>query len=353
VVRAAAAPGFIVNRIARPFYAEAWRLYEARAAAPEVIDAVLTGAGGFRMGPFALMDLVGHDVNEAVTRSVWSAFGHDPRYTPSLAQRALVEGGRLGRKSGRGVYPADGAPTALPAGPGQAPPSVTVLAETGRAENGRAETGRAGTGRAETGRAGTGHGETPLWPLLDRGGVPVVTRESGHPDIGLPGGLVELPSGALLVQCAGATATGLAAAAERPVVVVDRALDYTTASAVAIAPSDGCPEPALSEATGLLQAAGLSVYVIEDVPGMVVTRTVAMLVNSAADALAAGVASAADIDTAMRLGVNYPLGPLDWGRRWGTRDVLTVLDSLENWYRDGHYRASSPLRRAALSGRDL
>ncbi|MBO0821604.1 MAG: 3-hydroxybutyryl-CoA dehydrogenase, partial [Nocardiopsaceae bacterium] len=107
VVRSAATPAFIVNRIARPYYGEAWRLVEEGAAAPENIDAVLTGAGGFRMGPFALMDLVGHDVNEAVTRSVWTAFSRDPRYTPSLAQRALVEAGRFGRKTGRGVYSYD------------------------------------------------------------------------------------------------------------------------------------------------------------------------------------------------------------------------------------------------------
>jgi 3-hydroxybutyryl-CoA dehydrogenase len=104
VVRSTATPGFIVNRIARPFYAEAWRLYEEHASVPENIDAVLTGAGGFRMGPFTLMDLIGHDVNEAVTRSVWGAFGHDPRFAPSLAQRALVEAGWLGRKAGRGFY---------------------------------------------------------------------------------------------------------------------------------------------------------------------------------------------------------------------------------------------------------
>ena len=87
VVRSAATPGFIVNRIARPFYAEAWRLQEEHAAVPEVIDAVLTGAGGFRMGPFALMDLIGHDVNESVTRSVWASFANDPRFAPSLGQR--------------------------------------------------------------------------------------------------------------------------------------------------------------------------------------------------------------------------------------------------------------------------
>ena len=102
VVQASATPGFIVNRVARPFYAEALRLAEEQAASPATIDAVLTSAGGFRMGPFALMDLVGQDVNEAVTRSVWTAFGYDPRFAPSLLQRSMVEAGWLGRKTGRG-----------------------------------------------------------------------------------------------------------------------------------------------------------------------------------------------------------------------------------------------------------
>ncbi|MGH3281809.1 MAG: 3-hydroxyacyl-CoA dehydrogenase NAD-binding domain-containing protein, partial [Trebonia sp.] len=93
VVRSTATPGFIVNRIARPYYAEAWRVYEEHATVPQNIDAILTGAGGFRMGPFALMDLIGHDVNEAVTRSVWAAFGYDSRFAPALAQRVLVEAG--------------------------------------------------------------------------------------------------------------------------------------------------------------------------------------------------------------------------------------------------------------------
>ena len=326
VVRASAAPGFIVNRIARPYYAEAWRVYEERGTVPENIDAVLTGAGGFRMGPFALMDLIGHDVNEAVTRSVWAAFGHDPRFAPSLAQRALVEAGWFGRKSGRGVYEGGTAPAASPA------------ASSG----------------ASLPRGLVSRGVSPLAPLLARSGVTVRVSE-GFSDAlaGLPEGLVELPSGALLAQCAGATATSLAAAFERPVIVVDRTLDDSTATAIAIAPSDGCPVAALDSAVALFQAGGLSVFVLDDVPGLLVTRTVAMLVNLAADALAARIASPGDIDTAMRLGVNYPLGPLAWGGRWGVRFVLTVLDSLENWYRDGHYRACSLLRRWALSERTL
>ena len=97
-------PGFIVNRIARPFYGEAIRLLEEGAADVPTIDWAMRELGGFRMGPFELMDFIGNDVNYAVTRSVFEGFFYDPRYKPSLTQRRLVEAGFLGRKSGRGYY---------------------------------------------------------------------------------------------------------------------------------------------------------------------------------------------------------------------------------------------------------
>ena len=103
-VHATSTPGFIVNRCARPFYGEALRLLTECAADPATIDAVMREAGGFRMGPFELMDLIGHDVNLAVTRSVWDAYFHDPRFAPSVLQQELVAAGHLGRKSGRGFY---------------------------------------------------------------------------------------------------------------------------------------------------------------------------------------------------------------------------------------------------------
>ena len=78
-----------------------------------------------------------------------------------------------------------------------------------------------------------------------------------------------------------------------------------------------------------------------------------MLVNGAVDARNRGVASAADIDTAMRLGTNYPLGPLAWGQRWGPATVLAVLDAMQAWYGEDRYRPSAPLRRIAAAGRDL
>jgi 3-hydroxybutyryl-CoA dehydrogenase len=97
-------PGFIVNRIARPFYGEAIRIYEEGAADFATIDWAVRELGGFRMGPFELMDFIGNDVNFAVTRSVYSAYFNEPRYRPSLTQQRLVEAGFLGRKSGRGYY---------------------------------------------------------------------------------------------------------------------------------------------------------------------------------------------------------------------------------------------------------
>ena len=97
-------PGFIVNRIARPFYSEAIRLFEEGFASVAEIDQAMKVYGGFRMGPFELMDLIGHDVNYTVTETVWTAFYFDPRYTPSFTQKRLVEAKWYGRKSGRGFY---------------------------------------------------------------------------------------------------------------------------------------------------------------------------------------------------------------------------------------------------------
>ena len=313
-VQCGSTPGFIVNRVARPFYGEALKLLEERAARPETVDAALTECGGFRMGPCALMDLIGHDVNYSVTRSIFDAYFCDPRYSPSLIQQDLVSAGRLGRKTGSGFF--DYGPNAAKPSPPFEPRSdvrtIVVDGTPGR-----------------------------LAPLV----------EAAHAE-----GLVELGRGAcrsglkingvLVLLTDGRTAADHAAACGDPVILVDLALDYASADRIVVAASPGAD---LAPFVALAQCSGKTVTRIEDVPGLIVARTVCMLANEAADALGQGVASATDIDLAMTAGVNYPIGPLAWADRVGIAWVVALLDNLDNAYRNGRYRAAPLMRRHALS----
>jgi len=202
-------PGFLVNRVARPFYGESLCLYDEHVASPATIDWALTTIGGFRMGPFALMDLIGNDVNFAVSRSVYEGTFHDPRYRPSVTQQRHVEAGWLGRKSGRGYY------------------------------------------RYTDGHAGDD-----------------------------------------------------ASAAVR-----DEALGQR-----------------------------------------IVDRVLAMLVNEAAAALDLGLASPADLETAMTKGVNYPRGLLAWGDALGPVNVLRRIEALQAEFGDPRYRPARTLQRVVRDG---
>jgi 3-hydroxybutyryl-CoA dehydrogenase len=128
------------------------------------------------------------------------------------------------------------------------------------------------------------------------------------------------------------------------VVLLDLALDFETAARVAVAAPDGTSPTAVEAAIGCLQAAGLAVTVLPDTPGLVVARTVAMIAAFGADAVDAGVASAADVDTAMRLGVNYPRGPIEWGAALGWGWVVGVLDALAVAEDAQRYRVTAALR---------
>ncbi|MBW5486181.1 3-hydroxyacyl-CoA dehydrogenase [Streptomyces bambusae] len=310
-VRCADTPGFIVNRIARPFYAEAFAVYEEQGADPATIDAVLRESGGFRMGPFELTDLIGQDVNEAVTRSVWESFFRSPKFTPSLAQRRLVQSGRLGRKSGHGWYPYGAEATApLPhtAAPEEAPEKVTVVGDLGPAAE--------------------------LVDLLEEAGIAVTTAETGGPYIQLPGeGQLVLADGKTSIEFA-------------DVVYFDLALDYRGATRIALSAGEDTSARTLAEAVGLFQKLGKQVSVIGDVPGMIVARTVAMLIDLTTDAVARGVATAEDIDTAMKTGVNYPLGPAEWHDRLGRDWAYDLLHHLDERCPGGRYAPSLALYRA-------
>ncbi|GGL90990.1 3-hydroxyacyl-CoA dehydrogenase [Streptomyces fumigatiscleroticus] len=314
-VACADTPGFIVNRIARPFYAEAFAVYEAQGADPATIDAVLRESGGFRMGAFELTDLIGQDVNESVTHSVWQSFFQDVRFAPSLAQRRLVESGRLGRKNGQGWYDyRDGAERPEPHTAEPAAPPAHVVAE------------------GDLGPAGE------LLAMIREAGIEVREEDEDH------GTRLVLPSGGQLVLADGQTSVEF-----RDVVYFDLALDYRRATRVALSASQDTAPQTLAEATGLFQALGKKVSVIGDVPGMIVARTVARIVDLAHDAVAKGVATEEDIDTAMRLGVNYPLGPFEWSRRLGRNWAYALLDDLHLRDPSGRYAPSLALYRHAYA----
>jgi 3-hydroxybutyryl-CoA dehydrogenase len=304
------APGFIVNRVARAFYGEALRLVEEGATTPECVDELLRSCGGFRMGPFELMDLIGVEVNNTVTRTVWSSYNFEPRFAPSLLQAELVAAGRLGRKSGHGFYPyADGA---------VAPRPVALETSTHVVPG--------------TSLRGT---EGQLQPIAAKAGIPVLDEAAADAGIEIGNGL-----GRVRIT------RGLTAAEEsrllgRPVVVVDRAVEPSTATSRAIA---GADETLLEATAALLAAGGIAAYRVDDTPGLVVARILCMIANEACETVQQGVATTEDIDSAMVLATNYPTGPFAWLDSWGADQVRDVLDNLWSTYRDPRYRCSRRLR---------
>jgi len=321
-VRCASTPGFIVNRVARPFYGEALRLLADRAASAATIDAILRDAGGFRMGAFELMDLIGHDVNYAVTSSVYAALYQYPRYKPSLLQKELVDAGWLGRKSGNGFYPyGEDAVRPAPAVAPDAPRPSQVIIE------------------GDLGVA------APLVKLARDAGIELAVRPAtaGCALLWIDGVAVALTDGRSALQ---RLADGDPAG-----VVFDLAFDYAGGDAIALAAADTAPAGALQTASGFFQALGKRVLVVDDVPGLVVMRTVAMLANEAADVVQQGVASAVDTDLAMVNGVNYPRGPLAWADLIGAAAVQRVLANLLAAYGEDRYRSAPLLLRQALNRR--
>jgi 3-hydroxybutyryl-CoA dehydrogenase len=236
-VIAADMPGFIVNRVARPFYGESLRMLSEGTASIAQIDAALKSAG-FAMGPFELMDLIGIDVNFAVTKSVYEAYFGEPRYRPHPIQQRMVEAGTLGRKSGAGFYYYHDGEMGDPA-------------------------------------------YIPVAPMLHRRG----------------GGII----------------------------------------------------PADTQAS-FLGGAGIAVDSLDETGGEIVTRVLAMIINEAASAVGEGVASVRDVDRAMKLGTNYPKGPLRWGDEIGLDVVLDVLRALHSTLGDDRYRPSPLLIRLVAAG---
>ncbi|MGO2512414.1 3-hydroxyacyl-CoA dehydrogenase PaaH [Marinomonas polaris] len=322
-VYAASTPGFIVNRVARPFYAESFRLRQEQVADCATLDALLKGAGGFRMGAFELTDMIGHDVNYAVTCSVFDAYYGDFRFQPSLIQKDLVDAGFLGRKTGQGFY-------SYQEGAEKPEAQIVSVSSSTNASNIHCEVSE------EIGHL------AGLVERLSQAGIQV-TKASG-----LAKGYLKIGS-ALLALTDGRMACERAKDEQlSDLVLVDLALDYQSATHIALSRSASTSEEAFNDVVQCLDQLGIKVSEVVDSPALVVMRTVAMLANEAADAVLQGVATAEGVDTAMCFGVNYPKGPLAWVESIGVADVETVLRNLQQSYGEDRYRPSLLIRRIAM-----
>ncbi len=342
VIIASDGPGFLANRCGRPFGMEALRLLGERVADHATIDRVVRMGGGFRMGPFELMDLVGIDVGFEVSKSFWEQSFHEPRWQPSQIQARMVQAGRLGRKSGRGYYDYSGAQE--PRGyrdDDPAPPQsggrgiVAIDGEGSFADELREAAGAAGY---EVAAPAELNGEAPDL-LLDAGvgrmpEAPSPLQEAGVPTAVLcvDGSLAELDLG------------GGAAGFHILPPLDDSLLVELTGSAFTSEATAGRVE-------SFFRSLGKHVEWVGDAPGLVLGRIVCQLINEACFALAEGVGTAGDIDTAMRLGYNYPRGPLEWADLIELDHVLVTLDALYEERREPRYRAAPLLRRMVAEGR--
>jgi 3-hydroxybutyryl-CoA dehydrogenase len=311
VILAADGPGFLVNRCGRPFGVEALRLVQERVATPEQVDRVCRLGGGFRMGPFELMDLVGIDVGFEVAKSFAELSFGEPRWKPSPLQARMVAAGRLGRKAGHGWYdyrggahrPDDPEPPEPGGGDGRQL-SIAVPGPAGELLQERAR--QAGYELVERTELHVGEGG-PIAPCAARS-----LAAGGRPDAV---GFNLVPPEPRLVELACLSEAAGREAAER----VFRSLGFVTEW-------------------------------VEDAPGLVLSRIVCQLVNEACFAVGEGVGAPEDVDAGMELGLNHPRGPLAWGRAIGFAGVLATVDGLFEERREERYRAAPLLRRAARLG---
>lgn len=310
------APGFIVNFGGRAYITEAMRIVHECVAGPAEIDAIMRDCGHFRMGPCELMDLTGIDVNYPVSRIVYRGYDDEPRLKTAFPHKALMESGRFGRKVGQGSYKYDQDGKMID------PPSADFSTNSAPAER-----------VALVESAPVLHGfaaDVGLVAAEDDGTLPLLSAPVGE-------------------DC-----TALAARAGidfRRLVAVDLSADVSKRVTVMTAP--GADAAIRDGVCARITAAGRSVTVIKDSPGFVAQRIRAMIANLGCEMAQIGVAAPAEIDLALRLGLNYPLGPLELAKDIGPKNVLVTLERMQAITGEDRYRPSQWLRRRALLGLDI
>jgi 3-hydroxybutyryl-CoA dehydrogenase len=341
VIVAVDGPGFLVNRCNRPFGLEALRLLQERVASIEEIDRICRLGGGFRMGPFELMDLVGVDTGLDVSRSFYEQSFGEPRWRPSPITVRTVAAGRLGRKSGRGYYDytdRSGAP-AQHRPPDPDPPTagggdglIVIAGHTPLAGSLTDAAVAAGWNVAFPEEA---EEHEPPFLILD-------LAPGEEPDVPLQGGpqaILCAPASLAMLDPGGGSVGfhTLAPLEEATLVELTRGPDSTHSAQLA--------------AERFFTTLGKHTAWVGDAPGLVLGRIVCQVINEAAFAIAEGVGSAEDVDAGMVHGLNYPRGILGWADEIGLDHVLAVLDGLYEERREERYRAAPLLRSLVMSGR--
>ncbi len=325
-VRARDMPGFIVNHAGRAMNTEGLRIAQEGVAVFAEIDAIMRDQCGFRMGPFELMDLTGLDVSQPVMESIYHQFYEEARYRPSPIASVRLAGGLLGRKSGQGFYSYRDGKKVVPESPGESSmndgmPSIPVWVSPAHPQ-----------------------GSTALMALLQRLGV---TPQSGP-----------LPSKDALILVTPFGSDASSAAAEQGldptrVVAVDTLLDLETTSRRTLMSTPATDPAMLAAARAIFCADGVAVSVIRDSCGFVAQRMVAAIVNTACEIAQQQIASTSDIDSAVRLGLGYPHGPLTLGDKVGAARLLEILRNMLHSTGDPRYRPSAWLVRRVQTGLPL
>ncbi|MGO9320493.1 MAG: 3-hydroxyacyl-CoA dehydrogenase NAD-binding domain-containing protein [Solirubrobacteraceae bacterium] len=358
VIAAKDGPGFIVNRCNRPFGLEALRMLQEQIADVESIDRICRMEGGFRMGPFELMDLVGVDTGFEISKSFYEQGFGEPRWRPSMIAARYVAAGRYGRKSGHGYYDyADGSAKHRPedpARPDAASPGhgegVVVIAGAGVLADELRDAASAAGYEVRSPHAPTG-GVLPALVLdcdaTPPAGQPAAASTGGRPD--RRGASTQPQGGAHVVLCArgslGALDPGGSAVGFHVLPPLARS------GLVELTRSESSSPVAAARAERFFGALGKHVAWVGDAPGLVLGRIVCQVINESAFALGEGVGSARDIDTGMVLGLSHPRGPFDWADAIGLDHVLAVLLALCEEYREERYRPAPALRRLVAAGR--
>jgi 3-hydroxybutyryl-CoA dehydrogenase len=321
-VQAQDTPGFIVNHAGRGYNTEALRIASEGIADFATIDRILRDQVGFRLGPFELMDLTGLDVSHPVMESVYRQYYDEPRYRPSVIAAQRVAGGVFGRKSSEGFYRyLEGKQQVPPEPPAPAVAELPPVWVSTRAAR-----------RAE------------LFQLLKDLGAKVETAQSPS------------PQALTLVAPLGFDVTTVAVVERLDparTVGIDLLIDDAATKRRVLATNPATRADMRDAAHALFARDGKPVSVIRDSGGFVTQRVVATIVNIAADMCQQRICSPADLETAVTLGLGYPLGPLAMGDRWGPTNVLEVLFNLQTVYGDPRYRPSPWLRRRGAIGLSL